>query len=388
MKPSIKDEFKRPLSKSQVHQMPLLALPSSMPGGAPAPPPMSPRKNTLATPPSPQRMSPRTAEKSRSVPEGLRSGLTKSEAPRKSGGSSGKKGSPMGKKAVLSGMSVYSPRWIVSVKRETDKQVKAFLESLAQPAVRENVSPQVLKELERQGEVFLALRTEMLGPKAKAMVVALQQLLAAAGGPKAKKLVVQLLLAISSCSRLDEYIECVREAEKGAGALASAAAASAPTRAGYDGQMEYARKTESPRLRDSASKRANFLSVSLNGDDMEAFIQLIPSPPPRGRSGSTSSRGSSGSTAAGSPLLTGEGGAALAAGAGGEGGGSGGGGGSDALLCRVCETMIGRSIYEEHSKFCKKKVGHDIEVLTADQAIGKLLPTLKVREGGEGGVRI
>ncbi len=373
MHPAKKEEFKRPLSKSQVHALPLLALPSS---GVVSPRQQgtSPRAASVPAPPSAglaqlgllRQSSPR-AEKSTSAPDGLRASLTKSEAPRKSG--SAKKDSPMAKKAaLLPGSSVYSPRWIVSVKRETDKQVTAFLVALASPEVRESVSPAVLEELERQGETFLHLKMEMLGPKSKAMVRSLQQLLRDTS-PKEKKLVVQLMLAISSCSRLDEYIECVREAEKNSSAALGTATAG-PTRHGYDGQIEYVKKTDSPRLRDSASKRANFLSVSLNGDDMEAFIQLIPSSPPPA-SGSVRqpapplSRGS-GDRASGTPDSQSSG-----------GGSSSGGGEEDSVLCRVCENMIERSICDEHVKYCKKKVGHDIEVLTVDQKISQLLPTLK-----------
>ena len=46
-------------------------------------------------------------------------------------------------------------------------------------------------------------------------------------------------------------------------------------------------------------------------------------------------------------------------------------------MCRMCENVVGRSIYEEHAKFCKKKVGHDIEVLSIDQELAKMISHLK-----------
>ena len=270
------------------------------------------------------------------------------------------------------GSSVYSPRWIHAVKRETDKQVQAFLEALAEPAVRQLVTPAVLDELDALGNAFLRLRTDKLGESSKEMVRALQALVPKTATPSERRLVVQLLMAISSCSRLDEYIASVREAERGSSARNVVGGEVTGTRHGYDGQIEY-QKTESPRLRDSQSKRANFLSQSLNGDDMEAFIQLIP----------TSAGGAAGGVGGGAGGGGGGGGAGddKGDGEGGDGtsqGSSAAGEDHDAvedevIMCRVCETMIEKPIYAQHVKFCSKKIGHDIEVLNTDQQIAKLL---------------
>jgi hypothetical protein len=214
--------------------------------------------------------------------------------------------------------------------------VRVFLEALTDPAVRANVDAAVLAELEDEGNKFLRMKTDMLGPNTKAMVQTLQQLLLVAGSSKEKKLIVQLLLVISSCSRLDEYIECVRAAEK---AAPPAGAAELPGRHGYDGQFEY-KKTDSPRLRDSVTKRASFLSVSLGQDQMEAYIELMSD--------------HSGELSPGSEESN-----------------------EERTLCRICENFIAHSIYPSHVKFCQTKVGHDIEVLAVDQEISKLIGTLK-----------
>ena len=292
---------------------------------------------------SPRTMSPRNGPENRSEPS-MRSALTRSEM---SSGAPPRKGSrhdsPKAHVPLPHGSSVYSPRWIHAVKRETDKQVLSFLETLMDPAVQQLVTPKVLEELNTQGNAFLRIRTDALGEASKSMVRILQTLLPQAANPREKRLVVQLLMAISSCSRLDEYIASVREAER----ASSTNKVGQGDRRGYDGQFEY-QKTESPRLRDSASKRANFLSQSLNGDDMEAFIQLIPT--------------GGGDEAGVNPL---------------EGFGANEGAANEddgeVILCRVCETMIDKPIYAKHVKFCSKKMGHDFEVLNTDQDIAKLL---------------
>lgn len=312
----------------------------------------------------------------RSDPANLRQSLTRSEAPgaipRKMSGAS---------KPFAHGSTIYSPRWIHSVKRETDKQVQAFLASLTDPAVQQLLTPHVRDELEKQGNLFLRLKTDHLGDAAKSMVRSLQQLLAASANTNERRLVVQLLMAISSCSRLDEYIASVREAERTASRGGGGAADITAERRGYDGQIEYT-KTDSPRLRDSQSKRANFLSQSLNGDDMEAFIQLIPMTPttpvesgsvltpvlggvqPAGatRSRSGSGAGLDGNTGDGTPSTQSPTVSIQSSDYDGE-----------TILCRMCETMIEKPIYVEHVKFCSKKIGHDIEVISTDQQIAKLV---------------
>ncbi len=230
------------------------------------------------------------------------------------GGAGGKgvagSGSPVKARSLAKTVSnVYSPRWILNVKRESDKQVRAFLETLAQPEARVSVGSEVLAGLEEEGNKFLRFKTDGLGPSSKTMVNRLQLLLSRASTSKEKQLVVQLLLVISSCSRLDEYIACVREAE-------NAATYKQPElvgRSGYDGQMEY-RKMDSPRLRDSATKRANFLSMSLGQDEMDAYIDLTPS-----LSGSPGSQD------------------------------------DEKVLCRICENYIPKNIYASHAIFCGRK---------------------------------
>lgn len=220
----------------------------------------------------------------------------------------------------------------------------------------------MLAGLEDEGNKFLRLKTESLGPNSKAMVNRLQQLVLRAVTSRQKKLVVQLLLMISSCSRLDEYIACVREAE-----LASSGhkpPAEMTGRSGYDGQMEY-RKLDSPRLRDSATKRANFLSVSMGQDELDSYIELIPQHLQQQQQQAVASS---------SPTRD-----------------------DEEVLCRICEKNILRALYPSHAKFCGQKglfvlkqrlvsrfltlclwaVGHDMEVLVVDQEISKLLHGMK-----------
>jgi microtubule-associated serine/threonine kinase len=353
------EEFKEPNAPvrqtklSRSGNLPLLAKPSApVSGGGEV---RSPRKASV--PPLVISSSPsKDGKASKSDPGNLRGSLTRSEAP---GGSyGGFKGSNRSSqhKPMPYGSSVYSPRWIVAVKRETDRQVRSFLESLMAPEVRSVLREEVYDELDRQGNQFLRLKTDLLGATSKAMVRTLRNLLATAN-PKEKRLIIQLLLAISSCSRLDEYIESVREAEKKPAGQASGVDL-AVGRHGYDGQIEY-QKTDSPRLRDSQSKRANFLSQSLNGDEMEAFIQLIPVT--EGAEKKNKKKGGEG-----------EGGGKEAEG---EEGASEGGKETEEhlLLCRVCEKMIEKSIYEQHIKYCSKKTSYDIQVIATDQEIAKLL---------------
>lgn len=330
------DAFKSPREPARRSgAVPVLALPS---GGAPitsvpsAPVTNpSPRKGSQPPMMSPDKVKTAAFRSDPGNPSGqMRMSMSKSDVTKLQQQSARtSRGSPKGKGKPLPQVgSIYSPRWILSVKRETDKQVKAFLESLTLPATRDQVSAEVLDALEAHGNSFLRLRIDQLGESSQEMVRALQRQVTS--NAKEKKLVVQLMLAISSCSRLDSYIESVREAEK---------VFTGGSRHGYDGQMEYY-KTESPRLRDSANKRANFLSQSLDADNFEAVLQLLPQPDQEAEGGGRSELLESG------------------------------------VLCRICETMIEKTIYEEHVKFCKKKVGHDIEVIAVDQQLESLCSSL------------
>ena len=231
------------------------------------------------------------------------------------------------KKPIPEGKTLYSPRWIISVKRETDKQVKAFLENLMSDDVKSEVSEDVLQQMTVLGNDFLRLKTERLGEATRKMVKELQHMKTKTA--RDKKLAVQLMLAISSCSRLDQYIASVREAES-----AVMAGEGGTSRHGYDGQVEYF-KTDSPRLRES-NRRANFLSQSLDAENFDSVVD----------------------TSNSQDML------------------------SDAYnmsggkLCRICEQMVELPIYDEHVKFCQTRAGYDIEVITADQQINNLSNTL------------
>jgi hypothetical protein len=285
---SKKDEFKRPLAKPSLK----LQLPSD---GSQA----SSAANS-------------SSEVLDGSQEHLRASLSRSDASliRVSGNrksASGSVGSPRSRPVVARTVSnVYSPRWILNVKRESDKQVRAFLDSLPQSEVQ----TELRKELEEESDKFLQFKTDNLGVNTTAMVLRLQRLLTRAASSKEKQMVVQLLLIISSCSRLDMYIASVREAED---STSNPNPAQISARSGYDGQMEY-RKLDSPRLRDSATKRANFLSLSMGQDQMDTYLELMSTGP------SSPSRES-----------------------------------DDSVICRICENYIPKTIYQSHVKFCGQK---------------------------------
>lgn len=278
-----KDEFKRPLAKPSLK---LQLVPSA----------------------DAEQSAAAAADRQEIPQEALRASLSRSDVSlsRVSGkkGSTGSViGSPRNRPIARTVSSVYSPRWILNVKRESDKQVRAFVDSLPSSGLEAGL----MHELEEESNKFLRFKTDNLGTNTTAMLSRLQKLLVRCSSSKEKQMVVRLLLIISSCSRLDMYISSVREAED------ATIPAQISARSGYDGQMEY-RKLDSPRLRDSATKRASFLSVSLGPEEMEAYMDMASSGPssPNSREG-------------------------------------------DDVICRICEHRIPKSIYLSHAKFCGQK---------------------------------
>lgn len=138
-----KDEFKRPLALSgRINiKLPQIAISSASNGAAAVPPKESPRSSSNGRVEAPH-------------PEGNRAPLSRSDASfgRSSGGSrKGSEGtsnpSSPAKLLARTASNIYSPRWILNVKRESDKQVKTFLETLTKPEIRETLSSEV-----RQGK--------------------------------------------------------------------------------------------------------------------------------------------------------------------------------------------------------------------------------------------